>query len=526
MQPDDRSRPFSTSSVTISPAGNTNTPASTPYSRTSTLPGFTSSPPSHTRPTVHDPFDYEQKYAPDPIYEEWSPKARVWRVYGDEATQIDIEMVAGWREGLDMLLVFAALFSGVVTTFVTTTCKSLQLDLARVTNSLIAEMVSVQRATVHGAEAVDAVPPAVTSFPLQTSDFWVNALWFMSLGLSLSTTLLAVLAKQWIHQYLSVASTGSPRNRCRVRHFRYKALKKWHVPLIIELLPVLMHAALGLFFVGLVIYLCSLSTVMAAHMAIIATGAFGVYSVTNVLPVFYPDCAYKTPLSIHSFAAFMFIRQQYMNFFHSQCTPTSILSTSLPDIELEMVERQADVLDVSALACLFNTTPNLSVQSIILQAFSALPLPSVPFIGRSGPEGISVVQAINDHFQLDQPVDRFERFERAALRFEKQDPETELDTSCKESSYYAYCHDSDAAKDLVKKNLIGPPPYQTLDALLWGKIFAMSLSSGTQWLRIDHDQPSQLWSELLRCIVTLHMCERSNCDGNKQPLMILPLPGY
>ncbi|KAF8904904.1 hypothetical protein CPB85DRAFT_1159036, partial [Mucidula mucida] len=202
--------------------------------------------------------DYEQKYAPDPIYEEWSPKARVWRVYGDEATQIDIEMVAGWREGLDMLLVFAALFSGVVTTFVTTTCKSLQLDLARVTNSLIAEMVSVQRATVHGAEAVNAVPPAVTSFPLQTSDFWVNALWFMSLGLSLSTTLLAVLAKQWIHQYLSVASTGSPRNRCRVRHFRYKALKKWHVPLIIELLPVLMHAALGLFFVGLVIYLCSL----------------------------------------------------------------------------------------------------------------------------------------------------------------------------------------------------------------------------------------------------------------------------
>ncbi|KAF9022075.1 hypothetical protein BDZ89DRAFT_1093352 [Hymenopellis radicata] len=227
-----------------------------------------------SRVAVHDPFDYEQKYAPDPIYEEWSPKARVWRVYGDEATQIDIEMVAGWREGLDMLLVFAALFSGVVTTFVTTTCQSLRVDLAQVTNSLISEMVKVQRAMVHGAEAVDAVPPAVTSFQLQASDFWVNGLWFMSLGLSLSTTLLAVLAKQWIHQYISVASAGSPRNRCRVRHFRYKALKKWHVPLLIELLPVLMHAALGLFFIGLVIYLCSLSTVMAVHMSIIATGAF------------------------------------------------------------------------------------------------------------------------------------------------------------------------------------------------------------------------------------------------------------
>ncbi len=165
-----------------------------------------------------------------------------------------------------------------------------------------------------------------------------------------------------------------------------------------------MHAALGLFFVGLVIYLYSLSTVMAAHMTIIASGAFGIYSVTSVLPVFYLDCAYKMPLSIHSFAVFTFICQKYMNFFHLQCTQTALLPTSLPNIELEMVERQANVLDVSSLACLFNITPNLLVQSIILQAFSALPLPSILFLSWSGLEGISIVKAINNHFQLDQPV--------------------------------------------------------------------------------------------------------------------------
>ncbi|KAF8868717.1 hypothetical protein CPB85DRAFT_1186238, partial [Mucidula mucida] len=87
------------------------------------------------------------------------------------------------------------------------------------------------------------------------------------------------------------------RNCYQIGRFRYKALKKWHVPLIIVLLSVLMHTALGLFFIGLVIYLYSLSTVMAAHMTIIASSAFGIYSVTSILPVFYLDCVYKMPLS-------------------------------------------------------------------------------------------------------------------------------------------------------------------------------------------------------------------------------------
>ncbi|KAF8906135.1 hypothetical protein CPB85DRAFT_1224238, partial [Mucidula mucida] len=210
---------------------------------------------------TNDPFDYEQKYAPDEEYEEMSPKARVYRVYVDESTKFDREMVNGWREALDVLLVFAALFSAVVTTFVTQTCQSLQVDQAQVGNSLLSEMIGIQRTMllvmVHGPEAVKVVQPALTSFPTNVSDFWVNGLWFASLGLSLATTLLVVLAKQWIHQY-TLIQAGSPRDHSRIRHFRYMALQKWHVPLIIELLPVLMHAALGLFFLGLIIYLCSL----------------------------------------------------------------------------------------------------------------------------------------------------------------------------------------------------------------------------------------------------------------------------
>ncbi|PBK95492.1 hypothetical protein ARMGADRAFT_1145748 [Armillaria gallica] len=68
-----------------------------------------------------DPFDYEQKFPEDKQQEEMGPTARVWRTYLEESAPFDIEMVEGWRDGLDVLLIFAGLFSAVVTTFVAQT---------------------------------------------------------------------------------------------------------------------------------------------------------------------------------------------------------------------------------------------------------------------------------------------------------------------------------------------------------------------------------------------------------------------
>lgn len=53
-----------------------------------------------------NPDDYESKYAEDPFGEEMAPTARVWRVYLDEAQKADAELMAGWRDTTDVLLVF------------------------------------------------------------------------------------------------------------------------------------------------------------------------------------------------------------------------------------------------------------------------------------------------------------------------------------------------------------------------------------------------------------------------------------
>ncbi len=54
-----------------------------------------------------DPFDYEQKYAPD---KEMSERSRFFQTYQDESTKFDVDMVENWRDGLDILLVLVSAF--------------------------------------------------------------------------------------------------------------------------------------------------------------------------------------------------------------------------------------------------------------------------------------------------------------------------------------------------------------------------------------------------------------------------------
>ncbi|KAJ6540736.1 hypothetical protein B0H19DRAFT_873110, partial [Mycena capillaripes] len=138
-------------------------------------------------------------------------------------------------------------------------------------------------------------PTADTSFTAARTDIWVNGLWFTSLALSLTTALLAVLAKQWLRQY-SAFITGSARERALIRQFRYASFDKWGVQFIIGLLPTVLHLSLFLFMAGLVVFLYALNHVMALVVACIGGFLFGAYMMTNVLPILAIGCPYRTPL--------------------------------------------------------------------------------------------------------------------------------------------------------------------------------------------------------------------------------------
>ncbi|THU80996.1 hypothetical protein K435DRAFT_694537, partial [Dendrothele bispora CBS 962.96] len=205
-----------------------------------------------------DTYDYTQMYEEDEPYMERSPNARVWKVYNQEVTKIDSDRVEDWRDGLDSLLVFAALFSAVITTFVVLTSASLKQDWGEVTAKLLVELIAVQRAGFNGI-SVNTIPSSQltpsSKFIPRPVDVAINALWFFSLALSLSTALAAIVCKQWIHQYTIMSSTNSPRDQAHIHHFRFMSLEKWHVAGIIGLLPTFVHLSLGVFFGGLIIFL-------------------------------------------------------------------------------------------------------------------------------------------------------------------------------------------------------------------------------------------------------------------------------
>ncbi|KAK0220542.1 hypothetical protein IW262DRAFT_1033733 [Armillaria fumosa] len=387
----------------------------------------------------NDAFDYEQKFPEDKQYEELGPLARVWGTYLEECARFDTEMVEGWRDGLDVLLVFAGLFSAVVTTFVAQTSQSLQVDYSQVTASLLLELIDVQRATANGS-LVNNVPRSgfipLSDFCPTTSDSFVNGLWFTSLSFSLTTALFVVLTKQWIHQYMAVSS-GTPRDRCRVRQFRYMGLQQWRVAFIIGLLPVLMSASLCVFLVGLVVFLVPLQVSIASVVGAITFISFAAYFVTNFLPIIYPSCPYKTPLSQYIFPLYPHITHNgiftsvispiFRYWSGTKPDPKNTPIHTLREAEHMAVSLNTDEIDARALSWLFSVASSPTVQRIVVESTGALPIRSVTSVQLYA-EGLpsfcayTLKELLDDAQRSDGHVDtnKLDRCIRAHLRFRLQ----------------------------------------------------------------------------------------------------------
>ncbi|KAK0227807.1 hypothetical protein IW262DRAFT_1347315, partial [Armillaria fumosa] len=368
-------------------------PTSANAANTKTVFGMKRSNP--TAMQGNDTYDYEQKYPEDAPYEEAAPAARVWKTYEDESRRHDANMVEESRDSVDVLLVFAGLFSAVVTTFVAQTSQSLQPDYSAMSASLLYESVLVQRAIANGSPVNSIAPspinPTITFVPA-TTDVWVNGLWFTSLFLSLTTALVAVLVKQWLHHYVALPS-GTPRDRSFTRQFRYSGFEKWHVQVVIGLLPVLMHLALAIFLSGLVIFLHPLRAALSWIICAGTTILYAAYVLTAILPIFFPQCPYRTPLCdlVHvSFCRIVprvtwyhkedfissFKQRKFRALFHSLPLIHTRSSQSLTVIESKSVRQMSINLAAEALHWLFSVTSNPTVQSIVIQTIGGLPLAS------------------------------------------------------------------------------------------------------------------------------------------------------
>jgi hypothetical protein len=116
--------------------------------------------------------------------------------------------------------------------------------------------------------------------------------------ISLTCALLATLLQQWARRYLRVTCPRySPHKRARVRAFYAEGVEKLHFPWAVEMLPILLHISLFLFFAGLSVFLFGVN--MTIFRAVIAWVGLCVilYAWLTFLPIFHKNSPYTSPLS-------------------------------------------------------------------------------------------------------------------------------------------------------------------------------------------------------------------------------------
>ncbi|KAJ7637293.1 hypothetical protein DFH06DRAFT_1335969 [Mycena polygramma] len=212
--------------------------------------------------------------------------AKIWAIYIDEAEKYNKGLVESWRSDMDGMLIFVRCSLRRLT---------LNPDSGDSTVQLLAQISQQLATSANGSTFV--VPPSPKFAPSGPA-LICNALWFTSLGLSLSCALIATLLEQWARDFIHRSEIRSaPLIRARVFSFLYYGLKRFNMHAVVEIIPLLLHTALLFFLAGLVAFLIPVNTAMAALAAVMLAILTAVYSFLTILPLQYLDSPYRTPLS-------------------------------------------------------------------------------------------------------------------------------------------------------------------------------------------------------------------------------------
>ncbi|KAI0265792.1 hypothetical protein BC834DRAFT_935939 [Gloeopeniophorella convolvens] len=223
----------------------------------------------------------------------------LFSMYLDRAEEEDKKMTESWKGDADGILVFTGLFSATVAAFLIVSLQSLQPNSQDTSAFYLANI--YQLLADSNNSRVD-VPPQALSDPSAFSppkpSIWVNALWSMSLVISLTCALLATLLQQWARRYLRVTQPRySLHKRARIRAFFAEGVDKLHLPWAVEALPALLHTSLFLFFAGLVIFLFGINHTIFTVVLVWVGACVVLYGCITLMPLFRHDSPYYTPLS-------------------------------------------------------------------------------------------------------------------------------------------------------------------------------------------------------------------------------------
>ena len=190
----------------------------------------------------------------------------------------------------------AALFSAIVAAFIIDGYKYLIRSSNDTTNQLLTQITQQLSASATGSEQPPpfSLPPFNVPVPMRQ----VNILWFLSLSLSVACALTATLVQQWARKYLFTTQLpSSPQRRARVRTYLFQGILRFRLCTAVDTVPLLLHASVFLFFIGLVQFLFQVDDAPAYALLCSVIVCAKAYLVLTLLPLFRRDCPYLTPMS-------------------------------------------------------------------------------------------------------------------------------------------------------------------------------------------------------------------------------------
>ncbi|KAH9986065.1 hypothetical protein BJV77DRAFT_1071138 [Russula vinacea] len=211
------------------------------------------------------------------------PSSKIWGLYISQAERIDKEHSDSWTANTDGVLVFTGLFSAVVATFLVVSYPLLQPNSTDTTNQLLTQISRQLASNGTGSSQPSSLLTILHStLPhLPTA----CALW-------------ATLMQQWTRRYVQVADRPyAPPRRARIRAFFSDGVEKFALAAAVEVLPALLHTSVLLFYIGLIDFLININHTVAFFLLTwVAVGVL-TYFVLSMMPLFYPNSPYQTPLS-------------------------------------------------------------------------------------------------------------------------------------------------------------------------------------------------------------------------------------
>ncbi|KIM29816.1 hypothetical protein M408DRAFT_22687 [Serendipita vermifera MAFF 305830] len=216
----------------------------------------------------------------------------VWDVHNNEAMKVDNELVKDWKESLNSLLLFAAIFAAVLTAFIIESKKLLEPDQTQILVGMVAlyfnNIGNLSNTSFAQSEFVPSHEAVV-----------INCLLFASLGASLCAALVSVMALQWVADYDAAITRGgsSPEDRAKRRQFRYAGVLDWKMGEVIAALPLLLYSSVVLFWVGVIQWMLVLNSTVGYIVAGGAAMAALLYVVTTLLAAMFVSVPFRTPLS-------------------------------------------------------------------------------------------------------------------------------------------------------------------------------------------------------------------------------------